>query len=125
MRQVVINEGVRTGIVLAGCVVVLAYVGLTPVFSSVPEAPLVLVTLSLPVVTFAIAGARAGHLSGTWVAGAYAGAMIGAIGGGVAGLAYVFFGKPVLNIAVGVIIGAIAGGVVGAASAWSVLRRTQ
>jgi len=37
----------------------------------------------------------------------------------------VFFGKPVLNIAVGVIIGAIAGGVVGAASAWSVLRRTQ
>ena len=46
-----------------------------------------------------------------------AGSLASALGGSVGGLAYVFFGKPALNIAVGLLLGAIGGAIVGAAAA--------
>ncbi|HEV2009452.1 MAG TPA: hypothetical protein VGS17_00290 [Candidatus Limnocylindria bacterium] len=123
MREIT-TEGFRVGIPLAACVVVLADVGLTPTFSWVPEVPLVLIALAVPIAAFSIAGMRAGTRSRTWVAGALAGAITGTIGGAAGGLAYVAFGKPLLNIAVGTVAGALGGAIVGAGSAWSTLRRT-
>ncbi|MDQ6769197.1 MAG: hypothetical protein M3Z54_04340 [Gemmatimonadota bacterium] len=125
MRAVVINEGARAGAVLALCAALLAYIGLAPGFAWVPEVPLVLGTVLVPLIAFAIAGARAARVSRTWVAGAYAGAICGAIGGVAGGLAYVYFGKSLLNIPVGLLVGIVAGAGVGSASASFVLRRVQ
>ncbi len=123
MGAVVINEGARMGIVLAVCAAILAYVGLDPGFAWVPEVPLVLGAAVVPTIAFAIAGARAGGLSRQWVAGGYAGGICGAIGGGAGGLAYVYFGKSILNVPIGLLIGVVLGAGVGAASAAVALRR--
>jgi hypothetical protein len=42
------------------------------------------------------------------VAGLLAGGLAGAIGGAGGGVAYLFFGKPALNIPVGLVAGALA-----------------
>jgi hypothetical protein len=121
MRQVrptILMEGVRVGVALAVCVVVVAVLSLTPSLSWLPEPPLLGAALLLPLSAFTLAGYRAGKRSGRVAAGAIAGAVAGVIAGGVGGLSYVFFGKPVFNVAVGLVLGSFTGALVGTAAAW-------
>ena len=111
-------EGVRVGVGLAVCVAVLAVLSLTPSLSWLPEAPLLGAALLLPVSAFALAGYRAGKRSRRIAAGTLAGVVAGTIAGGAGGLSYVFFGKPVLNVAVGLVLGSVTGALVGTAAAW-------
>ena len=115
--RAVLIEGVRGGVVLGACVIVLAVLGLTPSLSWLPELPLVTVALVLPVVAFGLIGHRAGLRSGRLASGALAGALAGAISGGVGGVAFVLYGKSALNVAVGILLGVVGGVLVGAAGA--------
>lgn len=117
MPRAVFSEGVRAGVAVGACVVVLAILGLTPSLSWIPEVPLLAVALLLPVAAYGVTGFRAGLRSGSVVGGALAGAVAGAISGGVGGVSYVFFGKPAANIVVGLLLGAVGGAVLGAAGA--------
>jgi hypothetical protein len=113
MNRAVIGEGLRAGGVLAGCAVVLAVLGLAPLFSWIPEVLLVGTAILLPVAILWWVGARGASRSGDPGGGALAGSIAGAIGGCVGGLAYVAFGKPALNVMVGLVAGAIGGAVIG------------
>jgi hypothetical protein len=115
--RAVLVEGVRGGVALGACVIVLAVLGLTPSLSWLPEVPLVTVALLLPVVAYALIGRRAGLRSGRLASGALAGALAGAISGGVGGVAFVLFGKSALNVAAGILLGVVVGALVGAAGA--------
>ena len=114
---IAITEGVRVGVVLSACVAVLAAIGLSPSMAWVPEPPLLTFAVLLPVVAFGLAGYRTGMRSGRALAGAIAGGVAGAISGTVGGLAYVFFGKPTLNVALGLLLGATGGSIIGASAA--------
>ena len=114
MSRGVLSRGTRAGAMLAAFAVALAFVGLSPSFSWVPEIPLLAVATLVPLSVFATTGFRAGRQSGRVVDGLAAGAVAGAISGAVGGLSYVYFGKPALNIVVGLALGTIGGGVVGA-----------
>ena len=107
-------EGLGGGIVLSIAVILLAILGLTPSLRWIPEVPLIAVAIAAPVAGYALTGYRAGRRTGRSAAGALAGAVAGGISGAVGGIAYVLFGKPLLNIVVGLLLGAIAGGVIGA-----------
>src|SRR5207237_80535 len=107
-------EGVRGGIALSLAVILLALLGLTPSLRWIPEVPLIVAAIAVPVAGYALTGYRAGRRSGRMAAGALAGAVAGCISGAVGGIAYVLFGKPLLNIVVGLLLGAVAGGVIGA-----------
>ena len=109
-----LREGVRGGIVLSIAVILLAILGLTPSLRWIPEVPLIAVAIAAPVAGYALTGYWAGRRTGRTAAGVLAGAVAGGISGGVGGIAYVLFGKPLLNIVVGLLLGAIAGGVIGA-----------
>jgi hypothetical protein len=98
-------------------VVLLAFVGLAPAFSGVPGAPLLAVAVLVPLVAYAIAGVRAARSSGLVRDGVAAGAVAGIISGFVGGMAYVFFGKSLLNIPVGLGLGCVAGAFWGAIGA--------
>lgn len=98
-------------------VVLLAFVGLTPALSWVPEVPLLAVSVLIPLVGYAITGYRGGRRSGRVTSGAIASAVAGAVSGLAGGLAFVFYDKPLLNIPVGTALGCIAGAVWGAAGA--------
>jgi len=117
ISRIVFIEGLRAGVALGACVVVLAIVGLTPSLSWIPEVPLVGGAIVLPIATYGLTGYRTGKRSGRLVAGTIAASLAGAISGAVGGVAYVLFGKPVLNILVGVLLGAVGGAVVGTAGA--------
>jgi hypothetical protein len=88
MRQSVLAEGGRAGLLLGLFVLLMAVLGLAPAFATVPELPLVGLALAVPVVGYALSGCRAAHRAGRVVAGPLAGALAGAISGVVAGLAY-------------------------------------
>ena len=117
MRRIALSQGVRAGLALSTGVVVLAVLGLHPALAWLPEVPLLGVALVLPLVALGLAGYRTGIRGGSALAGAAAGSLAGMLGGGVGGVAYVFFGKPALNIVVGLLLGAIGGAIIGAASA--------
>lgn len=117
IRLIVFVEGARAGVALGACVFVLAFLGLTPSMSWIPEVPLIGAAILLPLAAFGLTGYRAGKRSGTTIAGALASGFAGSISGGVGGVSYVFFGKPALNIAAGVLLGAAGGVIVGAAAA--------
>jgi hypothetical protein len=123
MRSVGLAEGLRIGLVLGGCVVVLAVVGLAPSFSWVPEVPLLAMAVVLPIAAYALAGSRAVVRARRWSDGLVAGAVAGALSGAIGGVSYVLFGKPLLNIAVGVVLGMLGGALVGSAAATVALRR--
>jgi hypothetical protein len=95
-------------------VVLLAFVGLAPAFSWVPEAPLLAVSVLVPLVAYAITGVQRSRLVRDGVA---AGAVAGITSGFVGGVAYVFFGKSLLNVPVGLALGCIAGAFWGAVGA--------
>ena len=118
------TEGVRTGLALSACVVVLAILGLTPSMSWIPEVPLVGVAILLPLAGYGLTGYRVGKRSGRTLAGALAGSLAGVISGSVGGVAYVIFGKSVLNVAVGLLLGGVGGAIAGAAAA-RLSRRTS
>jgi hypothetical protein len=109
--------GLYAGIVLSAFVVLLAFVGLTPALSWVPEIPLLLVSVLVPLVGYAVTGYRAGRRSGRVTGGVIAGVVAGAVSGLAGGLSFVLFEKPLLNIPVGTALGCIAGAVWGAAGA--------
>ena len=123
MSQIAISEGTRAGAALAACVVVLAVVGLTPSLSWVPEVPLLAVATLLPLFVLGLTGVRVGLRSRRMLGGLLAGAVAGAISGAVGGITYVWFGKPLLNIAVGLALGTVGGAVLGALGAQLAVRR--
>jgi hypothetical protein len=117
VRRIALSEGLRAGLALSAAVVVLAVLGLHPALTWIPEVPLLAAALVLPLGAFGLAGYRAGRRSRTVQAGALAGSLAGAIAGAVGGLAYVFFGKPMMNIAVGLVLGTFGGAIIGAVAA--------
>jgi hypothetical protein len=114
MTQTALSEGTRAGGVLAVWTIVLAVLGLTPAFSWVPEVPLLTVGAAVPAVVLGFTGFRVAFSSRRIAPGVIASALAGAISGGVGGLAYVAFGKPLLNVAAGLVLGAVGGAVLGA-----------
>ncbi len=113
MRRVSVVEGVRWGLVLAACAIVLGILGLTPSLAWIPEVALLGAGVLIPLLVLAIAGSRAGSRSGRAVSGSAAGALAGAVGGLAGGLCYLAYGKPALNLAVGVLAGTAAGALIG------------
>ena len=102
---------------LSGFVLLLAFIGLTPALSWVPEVPLLVVSVLIPLLGYSITGHRAGTRSGRVISGVIAGAVAGAVSGFAGGLSFVAFDKPVLNIPVGIALGGTAGAVWGAIGA--------
>ena len=109
--------GIRAGLALSIFVVLIAFVGLTPAFSWVPEGPLLALSVLVPLVAYTITGVRAARRFGRVRDGAAAGAVAGTISGLVGGVSYVLFGKSMLNIPLGLAIGCAAGAFWGAAGA--------
>src|SRR5438128_4655009 len=89
-------EGVRGGIALSLASSCWPSWGLTPSLRWIPEVPLIVAAIAVPVAGYALTGYRAGRRSGRMAAGALAGCISGAVGG----IAYVLFGKSLLNIVV-------------------------
>jgi hypothetical protein len=116
MRGVALAEGLRIGLALGVCVVLLAVLGLGPASSRIPEVPLIAVAVGLPIVGYALAGYRAAARTQRWPTGLAAGAIAGALSGAIGGGSYVVFGKSLLNIPIGLVLGTIGGALVGAAA---------
>jgi len=125
MSAAPVLTGLRVGAVLAAAVVVLAVVGLTPSFSWVPELPLLLTAMLIPVIGFGFAGYRSAAQSHRALDGMIAGAVAGLLSGVIGGLSYVAFGKPLLNVIVGALIGGAGGATVGVIAARLAMRRTR
>jgi hypothetical protein len=124
MTRTALSEGTRAGGVLAVWTIVFAVLGLAPAFSWLPEVPLLAVGAVVPVVVLGFTGFRVAFNSRRIPPGVIAGAVAGAISGGVGGLAYVAFGKPLLNVAVGLVLGAVGGAVLGALGGVVAIRST-
>jgi hypothetical protein len=121
-RSIAMALGIRAGILISAVVVLLAFVGLTPSFSWVPETPLLVIAVLVPIAGYVLTGALGGRRSGRLSSGVVSSAIAGVVSGFAGGLSYVLFGKPVLNIAVGVALGFVAGTVWGAIGAIVSLR---
>ncbi len=106
-------SGARSGILLGLVALAFAVLGLSPSLSWIPEVPLIVAAVILPVGILAFTGFQATSRSGLTISGATTGGQAGAIGGFIGGLAYFLFGKPALNIVVGLLAGAIAGAAIG------------
>jgi hypothetical protein len=78
VNQIVVVEGFRSGAILGACSVVLALLGLAPVFAWLPEISLVGAAILVPVAILGWTGFRAALRSGRIVAGPLAGALTGA-----------------------------------------------
>jgi len=115
MRGAAAVEGARIGSLFGACVVILAVLGLSPTFSWIPERPLLLAAILLPIAAYALAGSHAAARTHRWPSGLVAGAVAGAISGTIGGLSYALFGKSLLNIAVGLAVGTVGGAHVGTA----------
>src|SRR3989442_5278836 len=94
---IVFVEGTRAGVALGACVVVLAFLGLSPTLRWIPDVPLLVAAVLLPVAAFSLTGHRAGKRSGRTIAGALAGGVAGRLGGRAPRVAYRRFRKPALN----------------------------
>jgi hypothetical protein len=114
MSGVPVLTGLRVGAVLAVGVVILAVAGLTPSFSWIPEFPLLLTAIFIPLLGFGFAGYRSALTTHRAWHGMVAGAVAGVLSGATGGLAYVAFGRPILNLIVGPLVGAVGGALVGA-----------
>src|SRR5207237_8829534 len=101
-------EGVRGGIALSLAVILLALLGLTPSLRWIPEVPLIVAAIAVPVAGYALTGYRAGRRSGRMAAGALAGAVDGSMSGEVGGLALYRFSSSLLNIWVGLLLRVLA-----------------
>jgi hypothetical protein len=83
-----LREGVRAGVLLGAFVIVVGVLGLGPASSWIPEAPLVMVTIAIPVLGLALVGFRGFRRAGQLRAGSLTGMLAGAITGVVGGLAF-------------------------------------
>lgn len=102
---------------LSTAAVALAVAGLTPGLSWIPEVPLLILAALVPIVILAWTGLSL-ERQGVSIGGAALGAgIVGAVGGLVAGLAYVLFGKSLLNVPVGLVAGLAAGALSGGLAA--------
>jgi hypothetical protein len=101
-------------LILAVFAVVFAILGLSPSLRWIPEIPLLLVAGLVPTAILLVAGYRVGAL---------AGAVAGAIGGATGGVAFVVYGKPVINIPIGLVAGLVGGIALGALGAATARRR--
>src|SRR2546429_9130143 len=84
-------EGVRGGIALSLAVILLAVLGLTPSLRWIPEVPLIVAAIAVPVSGYALTGYRAGRRAGRMAEGAHACPVargISGAGGGVASMAF-------------------------------------
>src|SRR5437763_15052529 len=90
-------EGVRGGIALSLAVILLAVLGLTPSLRWIPEVPLIVDAIAVPVAGYALTGYRAGRRAGRMAAGALAGGVAGGISGAGGGAACVLVGQPRLE----------------------------
>jgi len=107
--RIILREGGLAGLVLAVCACTLAVLGLAPAFRWIPELLLVGTGLVVPLLLCGAAGYRADRASPRMLAGPLAGGLAGLTGGAAGGLAYLAFGKPMLNIPVGLLLGAMCG----------------
>ncbi|MFN2519813.1 MAG: hypothetical protein ABR525_02070 [Candidatus Limnocylindria bacterium] len=123
MSHIALVEGIRTGAALGVGIVALAVAGLAPAFSWIPEVPLIVVAILLPLAAYGLTGFRVGRRSQRMLGGLLAGAVAGALSGGIGGVSYVVFGKPFLNIAVGLVVGSVGGALAGALGAQFGIRR--
>jgi len=103
--------------VLSAFVLLIAFVGLSPELSWVPEAPLLAVSVLVPLVGYAVTGFQAERRSRRIGDGVVASAVAGVVSGLVGGLSFVLFGKPLLNVPVGLLLGCLAGAAWGAVGA--------
>ena len=69
----------------------------------------------MPMLGYGLIGYRVRSQTGRIAAASAAGAIAGGMSAAVGGIAYVLFGKSVLNIAAGLTLGAIAAAIIGAA----------
>jgi len=100
--------------VLSTFVALLAFIGLTPELSWVPEAPLLAVSVLVPLVAYSVTGFRAERRSRSVGNSVVASAVAGLVSGLAGGLSFVLFGKSLLNVPVGLVLGCLAGAVWGA-----------
>jgi hypothetical protein len=119
-----LTAGVRAGAVLAAFAILLAILGLSPGLTWIPEVPLLTVAGVMPIAILTVTGYRAWSTSGSIVISAIVGATAGGIGGCAGGVAYVVFGKPVVNVVAGAIVGVAAGALLGAVGALVAARRS-
>lgn len=103
---------------------VFAILGLTPSLRWIPEVPLLLVSVLVPIAILTVAGYRAARASGRILPGAFSGALAGGIGGAAGGVGFVVYGKPALNIPIGLVAG-IAGGLLWGALGAIAARRAR
>jgi hypothetical protein len=130
-RANILREGLGGALVLCTGVVVFAVLGLVPEMRWIPEVPLLVAALLLPLSVWGLIGYRVVGRGGRVMAGSTAAAITGAIGGSVGGLCYVIVGKSALNVAVGLLLGSAGlllgsagGAVIGTAGALFGLRIT-
>ena len=109
--------GIRGGIVLSAFVILFAFLGLSPELSWLPEVPLLVASIVVPLVGYSVSGFLAARHSRRTGDGVVAGALAGIVSGLTGGLCFVLFGKSPLNVPVGVVLGCTAGGVWGAVGA--------
>lgn len=86
MGRVLLAEGTRSGLLLSVFVVVVAVLAPAPAFSWVPELPLIVVALMVPVAAYAVTGFRVRRRTGRLLAAWLASALAGGISGFVAGI---------------------------------------
>lgn len=125
MKATVLSEGLLGAAILSVVAIVFGVLGLSPSFTWIPEALLLIAFVLVPVGIAGAIGGRAGLRSGRVMAGALAGLIAGAIAGGAGGLTYVAFGKPVLNVLIATLGGALGAGLAGTVGAVLDLRRRR
>src|SRR5438093_12120088 len=103
-----VGLGVRAGLVLSTFVALLAFIGLTPELSWVPEVPLLAVSVLVPHVAYAVTGFRAERRSGRIGSAVVASVVAGGVSGLAGGLSFVLFSKSLLNVPVVLVPGCLA-----------------
>jgi len=83
----------------------------------VPEVPLLVASVAVPLVAYSVTGFRAERHDGRIRDGVVAGAVAGAVSGLTGGFCFVLFGKSPLNVPIGIALGCAAGAVWGAVGA--------
>src|SRR5690242_20497219 len=93
MRRVMLAEGVRWGLVLSCGVLLLGVLGTAPAFRVLPETPLLVLALALPVLGYGFVGVNGWRRATRIAAGVLAGAVAGAISGSSGGLSYLLLNQ--------------------------------
>ena len=114
MRSIILREGLRAGILLAGFSLAFAVLGLTPSLSWIPEVPLLIMAALVPFFLLLYTGRRVGKGGSGPGSASLAGAVAGGIGGLTGGVGYLLYGKSAINVGVGIVVGIVSGALLGA-----------